>query len=48
MIHPVVSASGVSSSQSPVAVDESGDKVEEGLEILLIWEDLVMLKVLGQ
>ena len=29
-------------------LSESGDKVEEGLEILLIWEDLVLLNVLGQ
>ena len=47
MLHPVVCASGVRSS-SQWLLSESGDKVKEGLEILLIWEDLVVLNVLGQ
>ena len=47
MLHPVVCASGVSSS-SQWLLGESGDEVREGLEILLIWEGLVVLNVLGQ
>ena len=47
MLHPVVCASGVSSS-SQWLLGESGDEVKEGLEILLIWEGLVVLNVLGQ